>query len=72
MGDRSAAFASVNDGIVDLVQPKLVYIAGNLANVAMALYKCANMGLLPTTAADWTWLLPIKHVLETSAYAFDQ
>ncbi|GAB9462771.1 putative membrane protein [Globisporangium polare] len=66
------SFASVNDGVIDLVQPKLVYVAGNLANVAMALYKCANMGLLPTTAADWTWLLPIKQVIETSAYAFDQ
>uniref|UniRef100_K3WTT5 ER membrane protein complex subunit 4 n=1 Tax=Globisporangium ultimum (strain ATCC 200006 / CBS 805.95 / DAOM BR144) TaxID=431595 RepID=K3WTT5_GLOUD len=66
------AFTSVNDGVIDLMQPKLVYIAGNLANVALALYKCAGMGLLPTTAADWTWLLPIKQAVETSAYAFDQ
>lgn len=62
----------MNDGVIDLVQPKLVYVAGNLANIVMALYKCANMGLLPTTAADWTWLLPIKQAIETSAYAFDQ
>ena len=26
---------------------------GNLANVAMAMYKCHTMGLLPTHASDW-------------------
>ncbi|XP_073836880.1 ER membrane protein complex subunit 4 [Musca autumnalis] len=32
---------------------KLVYFLGNLANVAVALYKCNSMGLLPTHASDW-------------------
>ncbi|XP_055904165.1 ER membrane protein complex subunit 4 [Eupeodes corollae] len=32
---------------------KLVYFLGNLANVALALYKCQSMGLLPTHASDW-------------------
>ncbi|DBA04770.1 TPA: hypothetical protein N0F65_004407 [Lagenidium giganteum] len=67
-----SAFASVDDGTVDLAQPKLVFIAGNLANVAMAIYKCGNMGLLPTTSADWTWLLPIKQAVETSSIAWEQ
>lgn len=61
----------MNDDAVDLVQPKLVYVAGNVASVAMAMYKCANMGLLPMTSADWTWLLPIKQAIETSAFAFE-
>jgi hypothetical protein len=61
----------VDDGTIDLMQPKLTYVAGNLVNVAAALYKLGNMGLLPTTSADWTWLLPIKEALETSAYAID-
>lgn len=65
------AFAPVNDGLIDLSQPKLVYIAGNLVSAGMGLYKCANLGLLPTTSADWTWLLPIKQAIETSAFAFD-
>ena len=26
---------------------------GNLANVALAVYKCNSMGLLPTYASDW-------------------
>ncbi|KAL7732167.1 hypothetical protein ACLKA6_010292 [Drosophila palustris] len=32
---------------------RFVYILGNLANVALALYKCHSMGLLPTHASDW-------------------
>ncbi|KAH8416925.1 hypothetical protein KR222_004413 [Zaprionus bogoriensis] len=32
---------------------RIVYILGNLANVALALYKCHSMGLLPTHASDW-------------------
>ena len=32
---------------------KLVFILGNLANVALAMYKCHSMGLLPTHVSDW-------------------
>ncbi|KAK7498848.1 hypothetical protein BaRGS_00009940 [Batillaria attramentaria] len=32
---------------------KLVYILGNLVCLAMAVYKCQVMGLLPTHASDW-------------------
>lgn len=32
---------------------KLVYFIGNLVNVALALYKCHSMGLLPTHSSDW-------------------
>lgn len=56
--------------MIDLTQAKMVYVAGNLVSAAMGLYKCSNLGLLPTTSADWTWLLPIKQTIETSAYAF--
>ncbi|RLN91942.1 hypothetical protein BBJ28_00026449, partial [Nothophytophthora sp. Chile5] len=64
------AFAAVNDGFIDLTQPKAVYMAGNLVSAGMGIYKCSNMGLLPTTSADWTWLLPIKQAVETSASAY--
>ncbi|GMG15903.1 unnamed protein product [Phytophthora fragariaefolia] len=64
----SAAFAPVNDGVIDLTQPKAVYMAGSLVGAAMGVYKCSNMGLLPTTSADWTWLLPIKQAVETSSF----
>lgn len=32
---------------------KIVYFIGNLAGLAMALYKCQSMGLLPTHSSDW-------------------
>jgi len=32
---------------------KLVFILGNLANLALAMYKCHGMGLLPTHVSDW-------------------
>lgn len=31
----------------------VVYVFGNLVMVAMAVYKCHTMGLLPTYASDW-------------------
>jgi len=32
---------------------KFVYFLGNIVNIALALYKCQSMGLLPTHASDW-------------------
>jgi len=32
---------------------KLVYIVGNVVCLGLAVYKCQNMGLLPTHASDW-------------------
>lgn len=32
---------------------KVVYFLGNIVNVALALYKCQSMGLLPTHTSDW-------------------
>ncbi|KAH7642366.1 ER membrane protein complex subunit 4 [Dermatophagoides farinae] len=35
------------------IMQKLIYIIGNLAGIALALYKCKSMGLLPTHPSDW-------------------
>ncbi|XP_043275608.1 ER membrane protein complex subunit 4 isoform X2 [Venturia canescens] len=32
---------------------KFVFFLGQLVNIALALYKCQSMGLLPTHASDW-------------------
>ena len=32
---------------------KIVYVLGNLVGIALAVYKCQSMGLLPTHASDW-------------------
>ncbi|XP_022649133.1 ER membrane protein complex subunit 4-like [Varroa jacobsoni] len=47
----NATFAMIT-GTQAILQ-KLVYVIGNLATVALALYKCSSMGLLPTYASDW-------------------
>jgi len=38
---------------VNLLGQKLVFILGNLAGVALGMYKCHSMGLLPTHTSDW-------------------
>jgi hypothetical protein len=35
------------------VGQKLVYFWGNIVSVALALYKCHSMGLLPSHTSDW-------------------
>ena len=42
-----------NDGSISNIRQKLAYILGNLINIAMAMYKCHSMGLLPTHSSDW-------------------
>ncbi|CAF0987620.1 unnamed protein product [Rotaria sp. Silwood1] len=32
---------------------KIIYFLGNLTHLALALYKCQSMGLLPTYNSDW-------------------
>ncbi|KAF9516110.1 hypothetical protein BS47DRAFT_1341195 [Hydnum rufescens UP504] len=36
-----------------LLLPKLTYIACNILTLALGVYKCHSMGLLPTGSADW-------------------
>lgn len=45
------AFKLIEGG--QAVLQKLVYLFGNLVCLALALYKCSSMGLLPTYASDW-------------------
>ena len=47
----SSAFKMI-EGSHHIVQ-KMVFILGNFVNLAVALYKCQSMGLLPTHASDW-------------------
>lgn len=61
----------------------LVYLIGNLLGLALAVYKCQSMGLLPTHASDWLAFIeppevsmknclptpPLDHLL-TSLYLF--
>lgn len=55
---RPAAFATVAVPGVDLLLPRLGYVAINLAGAAVVAWKLRAMGLLPLTSADWVSLLP--------------
>ena len=58
-----------NEDGVQLSLPKLIFISLQLVSLAMALYKCYLMGLLPITSADWTGYIPAKAYLERSGSA---
>lgn len=53
LANVNARFARFNDTRISLVLPKLTFVAIQLAALALGLYKCNSMGLLPTSTADW-------------------
>lgn len=53
---------------VDLRLPKLIYVAIQIAALAMGVYKCSTMGLLPLTSADWTHYVPQPAYQEHSVF----
>ncbi|KAJ3373911.1 hypothetical protein GGF31_008796 [Allomyces arbusculus] len=53
MGVNKVFLPLERSGDVDLTLPKLAFVGLQLANVLLALYKCQQMGLLPTTESDW-------------------
>lgn len=59
------AFSQFED--VDLQLPKIIFIACNLAWLALGLYKMSVMRLLPTTSADWTGSVVWKEMMESSS-----
>lgn len=49
---------------------KFVYFFGQLINIALALYKCQSMGLLPTHASDWLAFVEPQARVEYSGGGF--
>ncbi|XP_072168859.1 ER membrane protein complex subunit 4-like [Diadema setosum] len=45
---------------------KIVYFIANLLGIALALYKCSSMGLLPTHSSDWLSFLEPQQRVEYS------
>ncbi|XP_041376017.1 ER membrane protein complex subunit 4-like [Gigantopelta aegis] len=45
---------------------KLVYLVGNVLCLAMAVYKCSVMGLLPSHASDWLAFVQPQERMEWS------
>ncbi|KAF9662045.1 hypothetical protein SADUNF_Sadunf18G0012300 [Salix dunnii] len=51
-------FEPYKDSKVDLLAPKLVFIALNLGGLALGIWKLNTLGLLPTHVSDWVSSLP--------------
>ncbi|XP_034951087.1 ER membrane protein complex subunit 4 [Chelonus insularis] len=49
---------------------KFVFFLGQIVNIALALYKCQSMGLLPTHASDWLAFVEPPARLEYSGGGF--
>ncbi|KAH9760264.1 ER membrane protein complex subunit 4 [Citrus sinensis] len=54
----SIVFEPYKDSKVDLLGPKLLFIALNLGGLALGVWKLNTLGLLPTHASDWVSSLP--------------
>ncbi|KAG6488474.1 hypothetical protein ZIOFF_049717 [Zingiber officinale] len=53
-----AVFEPYKDSRVDTLAPKLLFIALNLAALALGVWKLNSLGLLPTHPSDWVSSLP--------------
>uniref|UniRef100_A0A7N1A710 ER membrane protein complex subunit 4 n=1 Tax=Kalanchoe fedtschenkoi TaxID=63787 RepID=A0A7N1A710_KALFE len=63
-------FEPYKDNKVDLLGPKLLFIALNLAAMGMGVWKLNSLGLLPTHPSDWVSSLPPPQEVEYSGGGF--
>ncbi len=47
-----------------MLLPKLAFIGIQLGNLALGIWKCGGMGLLPTAQSDWLAFMTSRPVLE--------
>uniref|UniRef100_A0A2P2LP38 ER membrane protein complex subunit 4 n=1 Tax=Rhizophora mucronata TaxID=61149 RepID=A0A2P2LP38_RHIMU len=59
-------FEPYKNSKVDLLGPKLLFIALNLGGLALGVWKLNTLGLLPTHASDWVSSLPPAQEVEYS------
>ncbi|XP_058113996.1 uncharacterized protein LOC131256912 [Magnolia sinica] len=59
-------FEPYKDSRVDILPPKLLFIALNLAGLALGVWKLNTLGLLPTHPSDWVSSLPPALEVELS------
>jgi hypothetical protein len=68
IASTNEVFEKFENEHINLVLPKIVYVAANLAVVSVGLYKCWTLGLFPTTPSDWIAQLPLKQPLEFAGF----
>ncbi|KAK9149881.1 hypothetical protein Scep_008638 [Stephania cephalantha] len=57
-------FEPYKDSKVDILTPKLLFIALNMAGLGLGVWKLNTLGLLPTHASDWVSSLPPAQEVE--------
>nr|KJB65831.1 hypothetical protein B456_010G120200 [Gossypium raimondii] len=62
----SIVFEPYKDNKVELLGPKLLFIALNLGGLALGVWKLNTLGLLPTHASDWVSSLSPAQEVEYS------
>ena len=60
----NSIFSRFEDPGVDLLVPKLIYVAINLVGCAFFFYKLRVMGLMPITSSDWVSLIPLRQQID--------
>ncbi|XP_015751726.1 PREDICTED: ER membrane protein complex subunit 4-like [Acropora digitifera] len=65
-----STFVSLEGEHDHVILQKFFYLLGNLSLVALALYKCHSMGLLPTATSDWLAFMEHKMRMEYSGGGF--
>ncbi|KAL8499407.1 hypothetical protein ACS0TY_022398 [Phlomoides rotata] len=63
-------FEPYKDNRVDLLVPKLVFVALNLVGLVLGIWKLNTLGLLPTHVSDWVSSLPPPQEVEYSGGGF--
>ena len=66
MSSSSVVFNRISGDQAALQQ--FSYILANLLGLAMAMYKCHTMGLLPTSQSDWVEFMDQQQVLVSTMY----
>ncbi|XP_057539264.1 uncharacterized protein LOC130817526 isoform X2 [Amaranthus tricolor] len=64
--DVGKVFEPYKDNKVELLGPKLVFIALNLVGLGLGVWKLNTLGLLPTHVSDWVSSLPPAQDVEYS------
>ncbi|PWN54393.1 DUF1077-domain-containing protein [Violaceomyces palustris] len=64
LSGMQSSFSRYSSPDHSLLLPKLTFILCQLAGVALGLYKCFSMGLLPTESSDWLAWREIREPLE--------
>ena len=60
IGSVNQTFTPYEHKDINLLLPKLAYIAVNLVLFAMAIYKFSVLGVIPVTPADWSGIISTR------------